>query len=39
MFRTHMLRSDLCNYNDAYIIGKVRISVTDTDNVNRRNKN
>ena len=33
-----MLRSYLCDYNDAYIVVKRRISVTGTDNANRRNK-
>ena len=33
-----MLRSNLCDCSDAYIIVKERISVTGTDNTNRRNK-
>ena len=33
-----MLRSDLCDYSDAYIVAKGRISVTGTDNANRRSK-
>ena len=33
-----MLRSDLCDYSDAYIVVKEGISVTGTDNANRRNK-
>ena len=33
-----MLRSNLFDYSDAYIIGKGRISVTGTDNANRSNK-
>ena len=33
-----MLRSDLCDYNDAYIFVKGRISVTDSNAANRRNK-
>ena len=33
-----MLRSDLCDYSDAYIVVKGRISVTGTDTANRRNK-
>ena len=37
-FKTSMLRSDLCDYSDAYIVVKGRISVTGTDNANRRNK-
>ena len=32
-----MLRSDLCNYSDAYIVVKGNIIVTDPDNA-RRNK-
>ena len=31
-----MLRSDLCDYNDAYVVTKRRISVTN--NANRGNK-
>ena len=34
-----MLRSDLFDYNDAYIFVKGVISVTGTGNANRRNKN
>ena len=34
-----MLRSDLFDYNDAYIFVKGIISVTGTGNANRRNKN
>ena len=37
-FKTPMLRSDLCDYSDAYIAVKGRISVTGTNNANRRNK-
>ena len=33
-----MLRSDICDYSDAYITVKERISVTRTNNANRRNK-
>ena len=33
-----MLRSDLCDYSDAYIVVKEGTSVTGTDNANRRNK-
>ena len=33
-----MLRLDFSDYSDAYIIVKGRISVTDTDNANRRKK-
>ena len=32
-----MLRSDLCNYSDGYIVVKGSITVTDPDNV-KRNK-
>ena len=37
-FKTSMLRSDLCDYSDAYIVAKGIISVTGTNNANRRNK-
>ena len=37
-FKNSMLRSDLCYYSDAYIVVKGRISVTGTDNANRRKK-
>ena len=33
-----MLRSNLCDYSDAYIVVKEGTSVTGTDNANRRNK-
>ena len=33
-----MLRSDLCNYSDAYIVVKVIATVTRTNNYNKRNK-
>ena len=33
-----MLRSDLCDYSNAYIIVKGRISDTGTHNANKRNK-
>ena len=33
-----MLRSNSCDYSDAYIALKGRISVTGTNNANRRNK-
>ena len=33
-----MLRSDLCDYSDVYIVLKSRINVTGTNNTNRRNK-
>ena len=38
-FKTSMLRSDLCDYSDAYMVVKGIISVTGTGNANRRNKN
>ena len=34
-----MLRSNLSDHNDAYIVLKQRASVTGTDNTNRRDKN
>ena len=37
-FKTSMLRSDLYDYSHAYIVLKGRISVTGTNNANRRNK-
>ena len=33
-----MLRSDLCDYSDAYIALKGAINVEDTNNANKRNK-
>ena len=36
--KTSMLRSDLCDYSDAYVVVNGRISVTGADNANRRNK-
>ena len=33
-----MLRSDFCDYNDAYIFAKGRITVTVINNGNKRNK-
>ena len=33
-----MLRSDLRDYSDAYIVLKRRISVTGNENANKRNK-
>ena len=38
-FKTPMLRSDSCDYSDAYIVVKGRVSVTGTNNASRRNKN
>ena len=37
-FKTSMLKSDLCDYSNAYIVGKGRISVTGINATNRRNK-
>ena len=33
-----MLRSDLCDYSDTYIVVKGRRTVKGTNNANRRNK-
>ena len=33
-----MLRSDLCDFNDAYIVVKGDITLESDDNVNKRNK-
>ena len=38
MFKTSTLRSDLCDYGNAYIVVKGRISVTGTYTANRKNK-
>ena len=37
-FKTSMLRLHLCDYSDAYIVVTKIISVTDTNDANRRNK-
>ena len=37
-FKASMLRPDLCDYSDAYIVVKGRINVTGTNNANRGNK-
>ena len=37
-FKTLMLRSNLCDYSDAYIVMKGKISVMGTNNANPRNK-
>ena len=34
-----MLRLDICEYSDAYIVVKERISVTGTNHASERNKN
>ena len=36
-FKAPVLRSDLCDYSDAYIVVKERISVASAENTNRRN--
>ena len=33
-----MIRSDLCDYSDVYTVVKERISITGTNNDNRRNR-
>ena len=33
-----MLRSDLCDYSDAYVVVKARITVEGDNNANKRNK-
>ena len=33
-----MLRSDLCDYSDEFIVVKGRVSVTGNNNANRRNE-
>ena len=37
-FKPPMLRLDLCDYMDAYIVVKERIVVEGTSNANKRNK-
>ena len=37
-FKTSMLRSNLCDYSDAYIVVKGRINVKGKNAANRRNK-
>ena len=36
--KTSMLRSDLCDFNDAYIAVKGTITVTEPDNTKNKNK-
>ena len=36
--KTSMLRSDFCDFNDAYIVVKGDITLEDDNNVNKRNK-
>ena len=35
-FKTSMLRSDLCNFRDAYIVVKGNINTTDPDNAKKK---
>ena len=37
-FKTSMLRSDLCDYSDAYIVVKGSITLDGVANANKRNK-
>ena len=37
--KTSMLRSDLCDYSDAYIVVKGDITLEGHNNANKRNKN
>ena len=37
-FKTSMLRSDLCDYSDAYIVVKETITVERDNNTKKRNK-
>ena len=37
-FKTSILRSNLCNYSDTYIVVKGRITVTGTNAANRKNE-
>ena len=37
-FKTQMLRSNLCDFSDAYIVVKGKITVTGTNNRSRKNK-
>ena len=38
-FKTPMLRSDLCDYNDAYIVVKGTITVEGAENRDKHNRN
>ena len=38
MFKTLMLRSDLCNYSDAYFAAKGKITVEGENDDKKRNK-
>lgn len=35
-YKTSMLQSDLCDYNDVYILGKGKITVTGANNRDRK---
>ena len=37
--KTSMLRSDLCDYSDAYIVAKGDITLEGNNDANKRNKN
>ena len=37
-FKIPILRSDLCDYSELHIVVKGRVSVTSTNNANRRTK-
>ena len=37
--KTSMLRSDLCDFNDAYIVVKGDITLEEDNDANKRNKN
>ena len=37
--KTSMLRSDLCDFNDAYIVVKGNITLEGDNDANKRNKN
>ena len=37
-FQTPMLRSDFCDYSDAYIVVKGRITFAGTKQANKKNK-
>ena len=37
-FKTSMLRSDLCDFSDAYIVVKGNITITNPDNAKKKNK-
>ena len=37
-FKTPMLRSDLCEYSNAHVVVKRKITVAGTANPNRKNK-